>query len=105
MSPPAGGEATRRGCGRLPFTDSFSDFRRSLADRLRQAHEIGASRGTVLNAAKDVAEWLYAEVEPRNPEQRLLKELWDVADDNERHSLTNMLVKFVDEGQRQQRVR
>ena len=80
----------------MPFTDSFSEFRRDLGRRLDQAHRIGASRGTILNAAKDVAEWLSAEVEPRNPEQRLLKELWEVADDGERNALTNMLVKFVD---------
>lgn len=80
----------------MPFTDSFAEFRQMLSEKLGQAQRIGASRGTILNAAKDVAEWLNREVDPQNPEQRLLKELWDVADDNERHSLVNMLVKFVD---------
>jgi disulfide oxidoreductase YuzD len=80
----------------MPSSDSFDAFRENLARRLEQAQSIGASRGTILNAAKDVAEWLSAEVRPTNPEQRLLKELWDVSDDRERNSLTNVLVKFVD---------
>ena len=75
---------------------SFDSFRQNLARRLEQAQSIGASRGTILNAAKDVAEWLNAEITPTNPEQRLLKELWDVSDDRERHALTNVLVKFID---------
>lgn len=83
----------------MPSGDSFHDFRQNLTTRLRQAQSIGASRGTILNAAKDVAEWLNAEVPPANPEQRLLKELWDVSDDRERHSLTNALVKFIDQTQ------
>jgi disulfide oxidoreductase YuzD len=80
----------------MPSSQSFEAFRANLARRLQQAKSVGASRGTILNAAKDVAEWLNAEVEPGNPEQRLLKELWDVSDDRERHSLTNVLVKFID---------
>ena len=60
------------------------------------AHKAGASRGTILNAAKDFSSWLAEDVDPKNPEQRLLKELWEVADDNEKNSLVNMLVKFMD---------
>jgi len=81
----------------MPSSESFQAFRANLARRLEQAESIGASRGTILNAAKDVAEWLNAEVAPASPEQRFLKELWDVSDDRERHSLTNVLVKFVDQ--------
>jgi disulfide oxidoreductase YuzD len=79
----------------VPFSDSFDRFRDTLSRRLRLADRVGASPGTVLNAAKDLAEWLHDEVDPQNPEQRLLKELWDVADDNEKHSLINLLIKFV----------
>jgi hypothetical protein len=80
----------------MSYTDSFEAFRSELARRLNQAHAMGASRGTILNAAHDLAEWLSAEVPPQNPEQRLLKQLWEVSDDRERDSLTNVLVKFID---------
>lgn len=80
----------------MPFTDSFDQFKDSLGHKLNLAHRAGASRGTILNAAKDFSEWLAAEVDPGNPEQRLLKELWLVADENEKNSLVNMLVKFMD---------
>lgn len=80
----------------MPFTDSFSQFKESLGNKLQMAHRVGASRGSILNAAQDFSEWLAAEVDPSNPEQRLLKELWEVADDNEQHALINMLVKFMD---------
>ncbi len=80
----------------MPFTDSFAEFKSQLAAKLDTAHRVGASRGTILNAAKGFSDWLAREVDPNNPEQRLLKELWEVADDNEKNSLVNMLVKFVD---------
>ncbi len=80
----------------MPFTDSFAEFKDSLSQKLDMAHHAGASRGTILNAAKDFTVWLAAEVDPKNPEQRLLKELWEVADDNERNALVNLLVKFMD---------
>jgi len=81
----------------MPFTDSFAQFKESLGHKLNLAHHAGASRGTILNAARDFSEWLATDVEPKNPEQRLLKELWEAGDDNERNSLVNMLVKFMDQ--------
>jgi len=80
----------------MPLTDSFEQFRDSLGEKLNLAHRVGASRGTILNAAKDFSAWLAEKVDPANPEQRLLKELWEVADDNEQNALVNMLVKFAD---------
>jgi hypothetical protein len=86
----------------MPFTDSFEQFKEDLAQKLDLAHRVGASRGTILNAAKDFSEWLAAEVEPKNPEQRLLKEMWEVADENEKNAMVNVLVKFMDkQGSRQ----
>jgi len=80
----------------MPMTDSFEQFKDKLGERLDIAHRVGASRGTILNAAKDFAEWLSTRVDPNSPEQRLLKELWDVADENERNAMVNVLVKFMD---------
>jgi|BEDMetMinimDraft_2_1075160.scaffolds.fasta_scaffold50547_1 hypothetical protein len=80
----------------MPFTDSFAQFKESLAEKLHLAERVGASRGTILNAAKDFSAWLAREVDPANPEQRLLKEMWEVADDNERNAMVSVLVKFVD---------
>ncbi len=81
----------------MPFTDSFERFKDSLSHKLDMAHRVGASRGTILNAARDFSEWLAEEVDPSNPEQRLLKEMWEVADDHEKNALVNMLVKFMDQ--------
>jgi hypothetical protein len=80
----------------MPMTDSFEQFKDHLGEKLNLAQRMGASRGTILNAAKDFAGWLSESVDPNNPEQRLLKEMWDVADDNEKNAMVNVLVKFMD---------
>lgn len=80
----------------MPFTDSFDQFKEDLGAKLNMAHKMGASRGTLLNAAKDFTQWLADKVDPKNPEQRLLKEMWEVADENERNAMINVLVKFMD---------
>ncbi len=78
-------------------TDSFEQFRQELHAKVRTAQKVGMSREDIAMRAKQVGDWLERDVAPRNPEQRLLRELWHVSDDHERHTLSEVLTKMAAE--------
>lgn len=77
------------------FTDTFDQFTEELASRLNVAQRAGMGREEIVNKAEDVGDWLNRTVPPKSPEQRLLKELWDVSDNREQHAIASALVKMV----------
>lgn len=79
----------------MQFTDTFSEFTQELASRLNVAKQTGMGQREVVERAEDVGDWLAREVQPRSPEQRLLKEMWGVADHQEQKAIASALVKLV----------
>lgn len=79
----------------MQFTDTFAEFTQELASRLNVARQAGMSQHEVVQRAEDVGDWLAREVQPRSPEQRLLKEMWGVADNQEQQAIASTLVKLV----------
>ena len=78
------------------MTDSFEQFREQLHVQVERAEQLGASRGDLVAGAKHIGTWLSQQVQPKNPEQRLLKELWEVSDSREQQALASSLVKMAD---------
>lgn len=77
------------------MTDSFEQFRDSLASQVNRAQKLGASRQDLMAGAEHIGDWLAREVDPRNPEQRLLKEMWSVSDQKEQEAIASSLLKMV----------
>lgn len=51
----------------------------------------------VSDLAYQVGEYLAGQVEPKNEQERVLSDLWKVADEKEQHAIANMMVKLVDQ--------
>lgn len=79
----------------MAVTGSFEQFTSELADRLKAAQSMGWSQEEIARKAADIGDYLAQNVEPRSPEQRLLKELWEVADEREQQAIANSLVKMI----------
>ncbi|MTT32875.1 DUF3243 family protein [Terrilactibacillus sp. BCM23-1] len=73
--------------------DQWKDF---LADRLHQAESVGLSKDTITNFATQVGDYLSSKVDPKNQQERVLSDLWSVADQNEQHMIANLMIKLVD---------
>ena len=73
----------------------FSEWEEFLGDRVQQAHEAGLSDETITNAAFRMGNYLAEQVDPRNQQQRLLKQLWDAGSQEDQRSLARMMVKLV----------
>jgi len=72
--------------------DSWKDF---LGDRLHQAQGDGMNDQAVSNLAYEVGDYLANQVDAKNDQEAMLRDLWSVASEEEQHAIANMMVKIV----------
>ncbi|WLR52401.1 DUF3243 domain-containing protein [Bacillus tianshenii] len=79
----------------MSVLDNFDTWKGFLGQRLNQAQQDGLDNATVSNVAYEIGDYLAKQVDPKNPEERILAELWQVATPEEQHAIANMMVKLV----------
>lgn len=77
--------------------ETFDKWKEFLAERVNQAQQAGMSEDMITQLAFQIGEFLEAKVDPKNSEQRILKELWDVGNDEERKTIARLMIRLVDE--------
>lgn len=85
----------------MSVLDNFHDWKSFLGERVEQAKTAGMESGTIENVAFQIGGYLAEQVDPKNDQERLLKQLWDVADDSQRKDLASLMVKLVQGGNAQ----
>lgn len=80
----------------MPVTESFKQFTGELRQRLQAAKSMGMSESTLKQRAEDFGDYLSQHVEPKTPEQYMLRELWQVADQQEQQAIANAIYKLVE---------
>ncbi|MCL6444875.1 MAG: DUF3243 domain-containing protein [Alicyclobacillus sp.] len=76
--------------------DNFEQWKEFLGTQVDRAHAMGMSNDQIAKVAERLGDYLSTKVDPKNPQQRLLKQLWDVADEQEQRALANCMVKLTD---------
>ncbi|EFM13127.1 MULTISPECIES: DUF3243 domain-containing protein [Paenibacillus] len=74
---------------------NFDSWKQFLAERMEQGKKMGLSEDTIANLAYEIGSFLDERVDPKNDEQRILKEIWDAGDEEERKTLARMMCKLV----------
>jgi hypothetical protein len=74
---------------------SFDKWKQFLGERVSQAEAVGMSDETVTKLAFQIGEFLQDKIDPENPEERVLKELWDIGNEQERKTMASLMVKLV----------
>lgn len=80
----------------MSVLDNFEEWKQFLANRLHQAEGLGMDKETIGDLAYHIGDYLAHDVDPKNEQERLLKDLWSVADEQEQHVIANLMVKLVD---------
>ncbi|MBE3590612.1 MAG: DUF3243 domain-containing protein [Firmicutes bacterium] len=80
----------------MTLTDSFENFLTELKQKIEVAKTTGMSESQITNQAAKVGDWLSKYYDPKSPEQRLLKELWDVSSESEQKAIASALYKLVE---------
>lgn len=75
--------------------ESFDAFKQYLSKRVSLGESLGLNEDQLSKVAQKVADMLAAKEEPRNREEKLLQELWNAADQDEKDTLAKILVRFV----------
>ncbi len=74
---------------------NWESWKKTLGQAVEFAEELGISRNQIGSIAQQVGDLLAQNVPPANPEQKAVKELWDVANQEERQVLANLMTKLA----------
>lgn len=74
----------------------WHDWKETLGKAVDLGETVGFSDKTITKTAERVGTFLSNNIDPRNDEERLLKQLWDAADEKDREILAKLVVKIVD---------
>ena len=75
--------------------NNFNEFKSYLNEQLAKGKRLGLSDELLAKGAKFVADHLAKNEEPRNSEQKLLQEMWKVADEEAKKHIALVLVKMI----------
>jgi len=75
---------------------NFDTWKKFLGDRVEAAKKLGIDEDAIAKLAFEIGEFLDQKVDPKNNEERVLKELWDVGDESERKTMARLMVKLAE---------
>ena len=79
----------------MSILDNFRDWKEFLGDRVEQEKQAGMESETLQNVAYQIGGYLAEQVDPKNDQERLLKQLWDAGDQQQQQALASLMVKLV----------
>lgn len=74
----------------------WGEWKKTLGKAVNLGEAVGMSENKMTKIAEKIGTYLSNNVEPRNDEERLLKEMWDVSDEKDRETLAKVIVKITD---------
>ncbi|HBC91467.1 MAG TPA: DUF3243 domain-containing protein [Pelotomaculum sp.] len=78
----------------LSNTD-WDTWKKTLGQAVEFAEGLGISKQKISSLAQQAGDLLAESVHPANPEQKVIKELWDVAEPEERKLLAALMTRLV----------
>lgn len=79
----------------MAVLDNWKQWEDFLADRLHHAQSAGMDQSSITDLAYQIGGYLQQNVDPKNEQQRVLADLWSVADEDEQYAIANMMVKLI----------
>lgn len=76
--------------------DNWDTWKETLGKAVDLGEAVGMSDDSINKVAERFGTFLANNVDPRNKEERLLKELWDVGDDGDRKVIAKLVTKMTD---------
>lgn len=77
--------------------NNFNQWIDTLSGALNKAEEMGVSGTTLQQSVVKLGDLLAQNVNPDVPENKFLKDLWQISDEQEKGILANMMVKYVNQ--------
>ncbi len=78
----------------MDTVQSFHKWQDFLGKGAAFLEKLGLSDDNIAGLAKGMGDFLASSVDPENPQQRVLKDLWDSADNEEKHILARLVLRM-----------
>lgn len=79
----------------MALLENWQKWTNFLGTNVENAESTGMSKKAIQSTAFEIGDYLAKKVDPKNEQERVLSDLWSVANDEEQHALANMVVKLV----------
>ena len=89
-------EETLKCIDAMDFVRDWASWRGHLQDAIKRGRDFGMSDEMIQKLSVKVGDFLAKKICPATPEEELMKELWEVADNDERKTLATLMFKLVD---------
>jgi hypothetical protein len=70
-------------------------WKNTIGKAIHIGENFGLSDTTITNITESVGNFISKNIDPKNDETKLLKELWDVANEHDKHVLAKLIVKMT----------
>lgn len=74
---------------------SWEAWKSQLADAVKLGQTMNMSPEQMAERAEQVGDFLAQKVDPKNPEQKVLQELWQAADEQDQQAIARTIIKLV----------
>ncbi len=74
---------------------SWESWKQTLAEAVQRGQSMGMSHDQLASRAEQIGDILAQNVNPQNPEQRVLQELWTSASEEEQQAIASAIIKMV----------
>ncbi|SOC38628.1 DUF3243 domain-containing protein [Ureibacillus acetophenoni] len=78
--------------GLLENWDRWTSF---LGQQVDNAENTGMSKKVIEATAVQIGDYLQKNVDPKNEQERVLSDLWGVANNDEKHAMASCIIKLV----------
>ena len=89
-------EDTLKCINAMDFVKDWASWRGHLQDAIKRGREFGMSDEMIQKLSVKVGDFLANKICPATPEEELMKELWEVANQEERKTLATLMFKLVE---------
>ncbi|WP_156289122.1 DUF3243 domain-containing protein [Oceanobacillus salinisoli] len=79
----------------MSVLDNFDTWKGFLSNRLQQAQQQGMDQQTINSIASEVGDYLAQNVDAKNKEESVLRDLWNAASEQEQQAIASTMVKLV----------
>lgn len=79
----------------MEIGEGWHQWKKTLGSAVNVGETVGMSEETINDISYRIGEFLTNNFDPANGEQRLLKELWEEGNDNEKHTLAKLVARMA----------
>lgn len=80
----------------MSVLENWERWQEFLGEQVDKAQAMGVSNERITEVAHKMGAFLADKVDPKNPQERLLKQMWDVSNEDEQHALASIMVKMAE---------